>query len=76
MTASVLADPQRKQYAIRARWIGNGVYVRKEDLLRWFDSEAVELRKLGSTDKEKEIAGLIAEHVESIAADLRKVRAG
>lgn len=32
MTASVLADPQRKQYAIRARWIGNGVYVKADKL--------------------------------------------
>lgn len=32
VTASVLADPQRKQYAIRARWIGNGVYVKADKL--------------------------------------------
>lgn len=55
------------KFAIRARWVGNGVYVRKDDLLRWLDREASALRDVHRDE--------VAAHVESIAADLRKVRA-
>jgi hypothetical protein len=53
--------------AIRARWFSSGIYVRKADLLEWFDREAAALRNIHRDE--------VAAHVESMAADLRKVRA-
>lgn len=36
--------------AIRSRRIGGSVYVRQDDLIRWFAEEAKDARKLGRLD--------------------------
>ena len=53
--------------AIRARWVDGNVYVRKEDLLAWFDQEARAQRRENLHEA--------ATQTESIARSLRKVRA-